>query len=126
MSAPNRFCLRAPSIAQWESGLTTLEGQGFLPLEDAPDVDEMFEMAELCEADGLVEEAARLYSLFTSADRSDPIAPYNLGNIFFSQGNNDEVVLAIKSHSRAIRPSSRPTTISRWHYFVGSSEISAP
>ena len=79
---------------QWESGLTTLEGQGFLPLEDAPDVDEMFEMAELCEADGHLEEAARLYSLCTSADRSDPIAPYNLGNIFFSQANNDEAVLA--------------------------------
>ena len=84
----------ARGALQWESGLTTLEGQGFLPLDDAPDVDEMFEMAELCEADGHLEEAARLYSLCTSADRSDPIAPYNLGNIFFSQANNDEAVLA--------------------------------
>jgi tetratricopeptide (TPR) repeat protein len=85
----------AKGALQWESGLTTLEGQGYLPLDSAhPDLDELFEAAELAEAGGDHEEAARLYEICANADRSDPIAPYNLGNIRLSQGDHKEAILA--------------------------------
>jgi tetratricopeptide (TPR) repeat protein len=85
----------AKGALQWESGLTTLEGQGFLPLEDEhPDLDELYEAAALCEAAGDPDEAARLYAICSDADRSDAIAPYNLGNIRLAQGDNGEAALA--------------------------------
>ncbi|MFI4974334.1 MAG: tetratricopeptide repeat protein [Caulobacterales bacterium] len=80
---------------QWEDGLTTLEGQGFLPLdEDHASVDDLFEAAALAEANGDIDEAARLYDMCARADRGDAIAPYNLGNIRLAQGATDEAVLA--------------------------------
>jgi tetratricopeptide (TPR) repeat protein len=80
---------------QWQDGLTTLEGQGFLPLdEDHAGVDDLFEAAALAEADGDVAEAARLYDLCCRADRADAIAPYNYGNIRLAEGDHDEAALA--------------------------------
>jgi hypothetical protein len=80
---------------QWREGLTTLEGQMLLPLDEAhASLDDLFEAAAFAEARGEVEEAARLYDLCARADRSDPIAPYNLGNIRLAQGVHDEAVLA--------------------------------
>jgi hypothetical protein len=71
---------------QWESGLTTLEGQGLLPLDAGhAHLDDIFEQAELAEARGDHETAARLYETCAQADRDDPIAPYNLGNILLAQ-----------------------------------------
>lgn len=85
---------------QWDNGLTTLEGQGVLPLENAQaGVDEMFEEAELLEADGEHESASRVYEVCTTADRSDPIAPFNLGNIRLAQEKNEE---AINAYQRAL------------------------
>jgi len=85
---------------QWDNGLTTLEGQGVLPL-DAPQtgVDELFEEAELSEAEGEHESAARLYDVCAGADRTDPIAPFNLGNIRLAQEKNDE---AVNAYQRAL------------------------
>jgi hypothetical protein len=84
-----RKVVRGPSgkgALQWESGLTTLEGQGFLALDNPQaGVDEMFEQAELAEADGAHDEAAKLYETCAQAERGDPIAPYNLGNIRLAQ-----------------------------------------
>ena len=83
------------SALQWQDGLTTLEGQGLLPLdEDHASLDDLFEGAVLAEAGGDLDEAARLYDLCARADRSDAIAPYNYGNIRLSQGSHDEATLA--------------------------------
>jgi tetratricopeptide (TPR) repeat protein len=80
---------------QWSDGLTTLEGQGVLPLdEDGAGVDDLFEAAAVAEADGDLDEAARLYDLCARADRKDPIAPYNLGNIRLAQAAHDLAALA--------------------------------
>ena len=80
---------------QWQDGLTTLEGQGYLPLdEDHASVDDLFEAAALAEANGELDEAARLYDMCGRADRGDAIAPYNLANIRLAQGAHDQAVLA--------------------------------
>lgn len=80
---------------QWADGVTSLEGQGLLPLdEDHATLDDLFEAASVAEAAGDMDEAARLYDLCARADRSDAIAPYNLGNIRLAQGAHAEAVLA--------------------------------
>lgn len=80
---------------QWPDGLTTLEGQGVLALdEDHASLDDLFEAAALAEAGGDLDEAARLYDLCARADRKDAIAPYNHGNIRLAQGAHDQAALA--------------------------------
>ncbi|HLZ83371.1 MAG TPA: tetratricopeptide repeat protein [Caulobacteraceae bacterium] len=80
---------------QWEDGLTTLEGQGYFALdEDHATIDDLFEGAALAEANGDLDDAGRLYDMCGRADRSDAIAPYNLGNIRLAQGHHDQAVLA--------------------------------
>ncbi len=80
---------------QWEDGLTTLEGQGYLALdEDSANLDDLFESAALAEAGGELDEAARLYDQCGRADRNDAIAPYNYGNIRLGQGAHDQAVIA--------------------------------
>jgi tetratricopeptide (TPR) repeat protein len=80
---------------QWQDGLTTLEGQGYFPLdEDHATIEDLFEGAALAEANGELDDAVRLYDMCGRADRSDAIAPYNLGNIRLAQGFHDQAVLA--------------------------------
>ena len=80
---------------KWEDGLTTLDGQGYLPLEeDDSSLDGLFESAALAEAHGDLDEAARLYDQCARADRADPIAPYNYGNIRLTQGAHEDAALA--------------------------------
>ena len=80
---------------QWPDGLTTLEGQGVLALdEDHASLDDLFEAAAVAEASGELDEAARLYDLCARADRKDAIAPYNHANIRLAQGAHDQAVLA--------------------------------
>jgi tetratricopeptide (TPR) repeat protein len=80
---------------QWTDGLTSLEGQGLLPLdEDHATVEDLFEAAAVAEAEGETAEAARLYDLCARADRADAIAPYNLGNIRLAEGAFPEAALA--------------------------------
>jgi tetratricopeptide (TPR) repeat protein len=82
---------------KWENGLTTLEGQGYLPLEiQHAGVDELFEQAELLEAGGSHDEAAKLYERCANADRSDPISLFNLGNIRLEQRRHDEAANAYR------------------------------
>jgi tetratricopeptide (TPR) repeat protein len=78
---------------QWEDGLTTLEGQGVLPL-DATSLEDLFEAAAIAEADGDGDEAARLYDLCARADRQDAIAPYNYANIRMAQGAFEDAAMA--------------------------------
>ena len=80
---------------QWDDGRTTLEGQGVLPLdEDHASLDDLFEAAEIAEAEGALGEAARLYDMCARADRTDAIAPYNYANIRLAEGAHDEAALA--------------------------------
>jgi hypothetical protein len=80
---------------QWSDGLTTLEGQGVLAFDEAhAGPEDLFEAAALAEMDGDLAEAARLYDLCARADRKDPIAPYNLGNIRLAEGAVGEAALA--------------------------------
>jgi tetratricopeptide (TPR) repeat protein len=80
---------------QWDDGRTTLEGQGVLPLdEDHAGLDDLFEAAAIAEAEGELDEAARLYDMCGRADRADAIAPYNYANIRLGQGAREEAALA--------------------------------
>ncbi len=80
---------------EWADGLTSLEGQGLLPLDEGNATpDDLFEAAALAEGDGDLEEAARLYDLCARTDRGDAIALYNLGNIRLTQGGHDQAALA--------------------------------
>jgi hypothetical protein len=84
---------------EWSDGhRTSLAGQGILPLEDEDHVtlEDLFERAALEEAAGHLEEAARLYDQCARADRSDAIAPYNLGNIQFAAGAFAAAALAYR------------------------------
>jgi tetratricopeptide (TPR) repeat protein len=82
---------RGEAALEWHDGRrTTLRGQGTLPLgDDHAGVDDLFEAAALAEAEGDLAAAARLYDQCTRADRADPIAPYNLGNIRLADGPTD-------------------------------------
>lgn len=80
---------------QWDDGLTSLEGQGLLALdEDHATLEDLFEAAAVAEADGDLEEAVRLYDLCARADRTDAIAPYNLGNIRLAEEAYPVAILA--------------------------------
>jgi tetratricopeptide (TPR) repeat protein len=80
---------------QWDKGLTTLDGQGFLPLEGAhATLDDLFEQAELAASSGEHDRAARLFETCGQADRGDPIAPFNLGNIRLAQDRHADASLA--------------------------------
>lgn len=84
----------------WDDGLTNIEGQGLLPLDVRQlNADELFEQAELAEASGNVDEAARLYDTCSTADRDDPIAPYNRGNILLAQ---EKAADALQAYQRAL------------------------
>jgi tetratricopeptide (TPR) repeat protein len=85
------------ALLQWEHGLSTLEGQGLLPLDSAQGgIDELFDAAQISEASGDFDEASRLYDMCARAERTDAIALYNLGNIRLAQGANSEAVLAYR------------------------------
>jgi tetratricopeptide (TPR) repeat protein len=84
----------------WENGVTTLEGQGLLPLDEASaTVEELFDAALVAESEGDVETAARLYDMCARADRKDAIALYNLGNLRLGAGDHEGAMLA---YSRAV------------------------
>jgi len=79
---------------QWDQGLTSLEGQGLLAFDDPhPTIDDLFERASIAEAQGDLDEAARLYDQCGRADRSDPVAPYNYANIRLAKGDHRHAVM---------------------------------
>lgn len=83
---------------QWPDGRTTLDGQGVLPLGDETHatLDDLFESAGQAEAEGALDEAARLYDLCARADRRDPIAPYNHGAMRLALEQHDRAALAFQ------------------------------
>ena len=73
----------------------SLAGQFVLPLDDAPpDIDALFEDAEAAEAEGDLAAAGRLYRLAMALDRTDPVIPFNLGNVLDALGREAEAVIA--------------------------------
>lgn len=77
---------------EWDDGVTGLDGQRFLPLEDQPDLDALFDQAMLAEAEGQLDAAARGYEMCAQMDRRDPIAPFNLGNVLAAQDNPEAAI----------------------------------
>jgi tetratricopeptide (TPR) repeat protein len=72
-----------------------LDGQFTLPLaESLETLDEVFERAEEMERKGNLEEAERLYRLAVRIDRTDPVLPFNLGNVLDAQHRRAEAALA--------------------------------
>src|SRR3954471_4215874 len=55
-------------------------------VEPAPD--DVFEQAEACELAGDLDGAERWYRIATHIDRTDPVAPFNLGNVLDSLISN--------------------------------------
>lgn len=95
-SGLHRIVLNAAgeAVLQWQDGVTSLEGQGFLPLsEEHASVEALFEAAAIAEANGEAAEAVRLYDLCARADRRDAIAPYNAANILLAAGDPAQAAL---------------------------------
>lgn len=75
-------------VLLWEDGVTTLSGQGVLPLDEGDSLDDLFEAGLVAEAEGDLEAAARAYSSCVQIDRRDPIAAFNLGNVQVALGDD--------------------------------------
>jgi tetratricopeptide (TPR) repeat protein len=87
----------APALL-WEDGITTLDGQRFLPINLEPDRGEdLFEAAMAAEAEGDLIEAERLYDACARADRSDGVALYNCGNIRLGQQRYADAIVAYRA-----------------------------
>ena len=94
-----KIVLDAHGAAQlsWESGFTTLEGQGLLPYADGhATLDDLFEEAAVAEADGDLELAARRYEQIGRSDRKDPTALFNLGNVHLAARAFAQAIIAYR------------------------------
>lgn len=69
------------AVLQWDDGVTTLTGQGMLPLDEGDGLDALFETAMELELAGDLTAAARAFETCARTDKRDPIAPFNLGNV---------------------------------------------
>lgn len=87
------------AVLEWEDGTTTLSGQFMLPLDEGDTLDTLFEEGLDAEASGNIAIAVRLFETCTRADRRDPVAPFNLGNVQNALG---DVQTARLSYERAI------------------------
>jgi tetratricopeptide (TPR) repeat protein len=77
--------------------LARLDGQYLLPLgETFQSADELFERAEEREQAGDLAAAERLYHRASAADRSDPVIPFNLGNVLDAMGRTLEAGIAYR------------------------------
>jgi tetratricopeptide (TPR) repeat protein len=74
--------------------IAELSGQLTMRLEDAPSVDELVAAAEVAEEEGDLANAESLYATALRADPSDPVLPFNLGNIYDRQGRTAEAKIA--------------------------------
>jgi tetratricopeptide (TPR) repeat protein len=83
-------------ILQQSTGrLGRLDGQYLLPLEeDFLSADELFERGEAYEYAGVLDQAERFYRLAQTADRTDPVIPFNLGNVLDLLARPGEAAIA--------------------------------
>lgn len=84
------------AVLEWEDGLTTFSGQGMLPLGEAMGLDDLFDAGMEAEARGDLSKAQRLYEACARADRRDPVALYNLGNVCMALGDEKAAQLAFE------------------------------
>jgi tetratricopeptide (TPR) repeat protein len=72
-----------------------LKGQFTLPLDEAfVSADELFERGEDAEMAGDLAGAERWYGLAMKIDRTDPVIPFNLGNVLDAAGRRGEAIYA--------------------------------
>jgi tetratricopeptide (TPR) repeat protein len=82
-------------VQQVAGRMGRLDGQFTLPLDEPSEgVDALFDRAEDCEASGELAEAERLYRIAMGIDRTDPIIPFNLGNVLSGLDRRGEAMLA--------------------------------
>lgn len=84
------------AVLEWEDGQTTFSGQGMLPLGESDSLEDLFDAALEAEASGDLITARRLYESCARADRRDPIALYNLGNVYMALGESKSAQLAFE------------------------------
>jgi tetratricopeptide (TPR) repeat protein len=98
-----------------------LDGQFLLPLQETvASVDALFEEAERCERAGDLAAAERLYALASVADPSDPVIPFNLGNVLDALARPREAAIAyLKAIDRD------PAFAEAWVNLAGLYEASA-
>jgi tetratricopeptide (TPR) repeat protein len=84
-------------LREFEGALAEIDGQLLLPLEGS-DVDalEAFAQAEASEQEGDLEAARRWYDLAARLDESDPVIPFNLGNVLDELGRSREAEFAYR------------------------------
>ena len=85
------------AVLQWDDGVTTLTGQGMLPLDEGEGLDALFEAAMESEMRGDLPAAARAYETCARTDKRDPIAPFNLGNVQTELGDLKAARLSYQS-----------------------------
>ena len=77
--------------------LARLNGQYLLPLDEPyQSADELFEQAEDHERAGDLAGAERLYRRAAASDRSDPVIPFNLGNVLDAMGRTRDAAFAFR------------------------------
>ena len=77
--------------------LARLDGQYALVLDEgAATAAELFDRAQTHEAEGALEDAARDYDRAAQADRRDPLATYNRGNVLMALGREAEALVAFQ------------------------------
>jgi len=75
--------------------LAELSGQLTMPLDQTPrSIDDLLVDAEQAEEQGDLATAESLYTTAMRADASDPVLPFNLGNVFQAQGRPAEAKIA--------------------------------
>lgn len=75
--------------------LADLSGQFAMPFRgEAIDVDDTFQAAEAAEQDGDLAKAESLYATLMRIEQSDPVLPFNLGNVLREQGRTAEAKVA--------------------------------
>jgi len=84
-------------IQHFSGGFASLDGQLLLPLagEDV-DAEEAFTRAETFEQSGDFDSALRWYDLAARLDASDPVIPFNLGNVLDELGRPQEAEIAYR------------------------------
>ena len=80
-----------------EGTLAEIDGQFLLPLEGSDlDADGVFALAEESEQDGDLVTARRWYELAARLDATDPVIPFNLGNVLDELGFTREAEIAYR------------------------------
>lgn len=84
------------AVLIWQDGVTEMDGQGMLALDEGDRVDDLFEQALDAEALGDLNAAQKLFETCAQMNRLDALASFNLGNIRRELGDYDGAVMAFR------------------------------